>query len=330
MESDLGYRQNYEGTALYIFRHPHRENKWFAMTLQNQGTRSALRLENQMYSGLRNLNHCELDMEKGVRTGVRLILTEQQVETQVKDSDDVSYRACAKQAKINKNWDLHHFAVAAKNSVDDNKEMMITDLDVDSVQIKSLRPWEMESKEWQADERNYFLLRRHSKAADEDGEGVFDVSRLFELNLAHDLAQEQKKTLNFVDEDDEFEDLLFKHHQMLKRVEFNFGRFNDQLEQEIRDEEDYEQDLISSAQLTEAQKQLEELYSTADELKESLQLILEDSRTTLDQILAKENLDKSKKASRGNFDPAQVKLNPQIMDSLDAAHKVLDTVISNT
>ena len=34
---------------------------------------------------------------------------------------------------------------------------------------------------------------------------------------------------------------------MLKRVDFNFGRFNWQLEQEIRDEEDYENDLISSA-----------------------------------------------------------------------------------
>jgi len=34
---------------------------------------------------------------------------------------------------------------------------------------------------------------------------------------------------------------------MLKRVDFNFARFNEQLEQEIRDEEDYENDLISSA-----------------------------------------------------------------------------------
>ena len=75
-ESTVGYRQDYEGTALYIFRHPHRENNWFAMTLQNQGTRSALRLDSQMYSGLRNLNHCEIDMEQGVRTGIRLIYTD--------------------------------------------------------------------------------------------------------------------------------------------------------------------------------------------------------------------------------------------------------------
>lgn len=72
-------------------------------------------------------------MEKGVRSGIRLILTENNIETQVKDSDDVSYRTCSKQGKINKNWDIHHFAVAAKNSLDDTKEVMITDLDIDSI-----------------------------------------------------------------------------------------------------------------------------------------------------------------------------------------------------
>jgi len=178
----------------------------------------------------------------------------------------------------------------------------MTDLDIDSIQIKSLAPWDMPSLEEQADERNHFLLKRHATYDDEHGESLFDVSRLFELNLAHDLANEQKKTLNFVDDDDEFDDLLFKHHQMLKRVEFNFGRFNEQLEQEIRDEEEFEQDLISSSQITEAQKQLEELYGTAENLKENLSKILEDSRTTLDQILAKENMEKKNSSGRSNFD----------------------------
>ena len=70
----------------------------------------------------------------------------------------------------------------------------------------------MPSLEEQTDERNYFLLKRHATHDNEHGESLFDVSRLFELNLAHDLATEQKKTLNFVDNDDDFEDLLFKHH----------------------------------------------------------------------------------------------------------------------
>lgn len=70
----------------------------------------------------------------------------------------------------------------------------------------------MPSLEEQQDERDHFLLKKHATFSDEHGESVFDVSRLFELNLAYDLATEQKKTLKFVDDDDEFEDLLFKHH----------------------------------------------------------------------------------------------------------------------
>ena len=38
-----------------------------------------------------------------------------------KDSDDVSYRDCSKQGKINMNWKQYHFAIAAKNSLDDTK-----------------------------------------------------------------------------------------------------------------------------------------------------------------------------------------------------------------
>jgi len=37
----------------------------------------------------------------------------------VKDSDDVSYRECAKQGKLSKSWNSFYFAIAAKNSADD-------------------------------------------------------------------------------------------------------------------------------------------------------------------------------------------------------------------
>ena len=66
------------------------------MTLQNQGTRSVLRLDNQIYSGMRKNNYCLIDMDAGVRTGVRVKIDQEEVTTLVKDSDDVSYRDCAK------------------------------------------------------------------------------------------------------------------------------------------------------------------------------------------------------------------------------------------
>lgn len=78
-------------------------------------------------------------------------------------------------------------AIAARNSEDDNKKMMITDLDIDSLQISTLRPSEMYSASDQAAEREKFFIRRHSYE-DEDAEELTDVARLFELNLAHELA----------------------------------------------------------------------------------------------------------------------------------------------
>jgi len=110
------------------------------MTLQNQGTRSALRLENQIYSGLRNNNHCEVDMEEGVRTGLRIRVNDKQIVTQVKDSDDVSYRACAMQGKVSKSWNSYHLGVASKNSADEKGQMIMTDIDIDSLTISTFRP----------------------------------------------------------------------------------------------------------------------------------------------------------------------------------------------
>lgn len=286
--SPIGYRQNYEGAAVYVFRNPTKNNVWQVMLVQNAGVRQALRQENQMYSALRNGNHCQFEFSMGERAGIRISLVDKVWKTQVMDSGDVSYRDCAQQALLGKNWVNHYFSVIAKNTPNERNEMMVTDLDIDLIQVSSLRPWSMPTPEEQAEERNKFLIARHS--TQEDGETVFDVSRLFELNLAHDLAKEQKKQIDFINDDDLFDDYIYKHHQMLKRVEHNFIRFNEQLQEEIRDEEEYERDLISSTSLVETHHQLEELYKTADQLKENLNIVLNQSRVTLDQVVSSENL----------------------------------------
>ena len=73
---------------------------------------------------------------------------------------------------------------------------------------------------------------------------------------------------------------------MLKRVEHNFIRFNEQLQQEIRDEEGYEHDLLTSTSMINTHNSLEELYAVAGNLKDDLNNILEQSRNTFDQIVS--------------------------------------------
>ena len=35
LESAIGYRQDYEGVGIYVFRHPAKNDQWHVMTLQN-------------------------------------------------------------------------------------------------------------------------------------------------------------------------------------------------------------------------------------------------------------------------------------------------------
>ena len=119
---------------------------------------------------------------------------------------------------------------------------------------------------------------------------------------------------------------------MLKRVDLNFHRFNEQVVEEIRSEEQFERDLISSAQIGEAQNQLESLYATAETLKTDLNTILEDSRSTLDNILQKENMQSSDQRQKKGmaFDPSSVRIEPATLSNIDASHRLVDQVIAST
>ena len=115
-------------------------------------------MKGAIHSGMRSLNNCEIDMAKGVRTGLRVTFDNYKVIVDVKDSDDVSYRECSQQLIMNKSWSKYNFALATKNSKDDRGEMQITDIDIDSVKISVLDSLYMYSNEDRAEERVWFLL----------------------------------------------------------------------------------------------------------------------------------------------------------------------------
>ena len=47
-ESQFGYRSDFEGFAVHVFRSSTRQNKWYVMTLQGQGARSMLKQANNL------------------------------------------------------------------------------------------------------------------------------------------------------------------------------------------------------------------------------------------------------------------------------------------
>jgi len=62
---------------------------------------------------------------------------------------------------------------------------------------------------------------------------------------------------------------------------------------------------------------LESLYRVAGMVQYDLVKMMEDSRTTLDQIMSKENMDARRNQQAGSFDVSKVKLNESLQRTLD-------------
>ena len=88
----------------------------------------------------------------------------------------------------NKTWKKWAFALAAKNSLDDRRDMQVTDIDIDSVKISELEPANMYPAEAQEAERSALLLKKYASKSEDGMAEQADVARLFELNVAHKMA----------------------------------------------------------------------------------------------------------------------------------------------
>ena len=196
----LGYRTDYEGVGVYVFRNPLQQNKWFVMTLQGQGSRPVIRQKNAIHSGMRSLNNCQIDVQQGVRTGFKVTFVDNKIIVEIKDSDDVSYKECSQQLIINKSWSQYNFALAARNSQDDRGAMQITDVDIDSIKISVLDSDNMYDAKTKEDERSQLILMKHDNLNKDAGGEEADLDRLFELNVATKMANEQRKNLIFIEE----------------------------------------------------------------------------------------------------------------------------------
>ena len=103
---------------------------------------------------------------------------------------------------MNKSWNRYNFALATKNTNDDRGIMQITDIDIDSVKISVLDALYMYDNEAKENERNDFLALKHKIVNDDGMAEEADLARIFELNVAHKMATEQRKNLAFLEDTD--------------------------------------------------------------------------------------------------------------------------------
>jgi len=111
----IGYRTDYEGIGVYVFRHISQINKWYVMTVQNAGVQSVFKANSKIESALYSSNSCLIDITQGDRAGLRLQLVKGRIRMEIMDSADVTYRYCQEVEMKDPQWDKYYFGVAAKN-----------------------------------------------------------------------------------------------------------------------------------------------------------------------------------------------------------------------
>lgn len=94
VDSHFGYRSDYKGIGVYIFR-SYYTKKWHVMTLQGNGISIVLSSPTQLTSSMKPENSCEFQMTTGQKFGIRLQIQGGLITTYVEDSADVSFRKCS-------------------------------------------------------------------------------------------------------------------------------------------------------------------------------------------------------------------------------------------
>lgn len=100
-----------------------------------------------------------------------------------------------------------------------------------------------------AEEKQYYIMKKHNMLVGDEHEGEFDEYLLFEVNLASKMAKEQMQSVAFLEDDDDRNEILFKHHMTLRRFEHNLHELNEQIRGEIVMEEDFHSNMMTATAL---------------------------------------------------------------------------------
>jgi hypothetical protein len=286
--SMIGYRTDYEGIGVYVFRHISQVNKWYVMTVQNAGVQSVFKANSKIESALYSSNSCLIDITQGDRAGLRLQLIKGRIRMEIMDSADVTYRYCQEVEMKDPQWDKYYFAMAAKNYRDSQKKNMITDIDINSIKFSIYDEELMPSPKQLENERYKLLLTRKNLIDPETGKMVGDIEDLFSKGIAHEVKTQQRKNLVFLEEDDEKNEMLFKHYETLRGYRYNLEKFNEQLKAELRSEDELYSHIVSSQSLLKSQRLLNSLFTNADAMLTEVNDICTDTRSTIDKIIESE------------------------------------------
>lgn len=134
---------------------------------------------NKIESALYSSNSCFANVQKGVKSGIRIQFVRGKIRTEIMDNSDSNYRYCQEVENKEPTWDRYYFAVAAKNYKDLNKNEMITDIDLNAIKFSIYDEELMPIAKNLEAERYRLLMTRKSLLDVSTGKLVGDIEELF-------------------------------------------------------------------------------------------------------------------------------------------------------
>lgn len=245
--------------------------------------------------------------------------------TEIKDNDDILYRYCQEVDIKEPSWEKYYFGLATKNGKNLNKEDMITDIDIHSI-VFNLFDEELMPVQKVLDAERYRLLMIRKSLLDSDtGKLVGDVGDLFSKGIAHEVKTAQRKNLVFINEEDSMNEVLFKHFETLKGYRYNLDKFNQQLDKEIRSEDEQYTHLVSAKQLVKNQRLLNQLFEQADSMRKDIIEICDGTRMTLKRIIESDPVESTGEIStREQLQQQYAQLDKELTKGLERLHNQID------
>ena len=102
---------------------------------------------------------------------------------------------------------------------------MLTDIDLHVVKF-SIYDEELMPIQKNLDAERYRLLMTRKSLLDVNtGKLIGDIEDLFQKGIAHEVKTQQRKNLALIEENDDVNEVLFKHYETLKGYRYNLEKF---------------------------------------------------------------------------------------------------------
>lgn len=176
---------------------------------------------------------CPIDVEKGIRGGIRLRLMKDLLEVEIRHANgDASYNSeqiCSREHVFVNQAYFPFFGIVASNT-----DTRINDIDISAVYVKNMDDKRYTDKAALEEERLHYLLKKHEGGVvlEEESQNMGKPSAhdLLAVKLQDEVKRGQKASLTYLQpETDDIYEVLFKYMEAIKGHELGLKEFQERM-----------------------------------------------------------------------------------------------------